>query len=472
MVGSVRRGAVAASIGYSLVAAGAMGHFLFGIPIQVSDSFGNLLAVRASWEQVLAQGFSANAYLRPLLWADLKLVFEASGGDYTLWFRGVHAAQIFAAAVLTLGLIRPRQWRDAATVPIGIAALFGIHTFKGTIVEAFPVNTFLTIVLCCLAAANLALRQQSRWWTDGAGLLLFLIAVLTVESGLLVWVVYIGAAMAGARGMSRRGLALLTALLAGYFVLRFGVLETGSPSLMERSSGFGFRVLDPPELEARFGQNPLAFYAYNVVTSFVSVLVGEPRAGVFRFVRAVATGTVTPAYVIAIVATSLGSMLMAAYVWQRRDAWRQRQLDRDDRVVALFLMLLAANAVISYPYTKDVIMSVAGAFYAAALAVAVRHTVLTPAAWRGGRRIIATATVTMTLASTWALLQINAHVNLRVASFKERNDWAYEPSRLAERGLEVAPEDRGVFDQLRQDAVRPPLPPTLWLQDIRIFDVD
>ena len=71
----------------------------------------------------------------------------------------------------------------------------------------------------------------------------------------------------------------------------------------------------------------------------------------------------------------------AVFVWRRRDAWLARRFERDDQLVALFVMILAANAVISYPYTKDVIMSPAGAFFAVAGFAAVRN-VLT---WLPGR---------------------------------------------------------------------------------------
>ena len=94
-------------------------------------------------------------------------------------------------------------------------------------------------------------------------------AALTIESGLLVWVILVGGFVVGARGISRGGVAALLALLVVYFVLRFPVLDVGSPDLIERSSGFGFRILDPPDLVARFGSNPYPFYLYNIVCSFL-----------------------------------------------------------------------------------------------------------------------------------------------------------------------------------------------------------
>ena len=60
----------------------------------------------------------------------------------------------------------------------------------------------------------------------------------------------------------------------------------GVPSLTERSSGYLLEVLEPEELERRFGSQPLWFYAYNVLASVGSVLFAEPRSGVFETVSA------------------------------------------------------------------------------------------------------------------------------------------------------------------------------------------
>ena len=46
-------------------------------------------------------------------------------------------------------------WLRWVALPIGLAALIGSHTIAWTLREAFPINAYLTIVLCCAAAANL-----------------------------------------------------------------------------------------------------------------------------------------------------------------------------------------------------------------------------------------------------------------------------------------------------------------------------
>src|SRR4029453_7233078 len=98
----------------------------------------------------------------PLLWGLIRVVADLSGGHYFEWFRGWHVAQVAGLAGLLVSLLRVRRAVDAAVVPRGLAALVGIHTFSGTIREAFPINTFMTILLCGYGAAWLGLGE-GRW---------------------------------------------------------------------------------------------------------------------------------------------------------------------------------------------------------------------------------------------------------------------------------------------------------------------
>ena len=451
-----------AAWGYALLAAAVLGHFLLGLPIQVSDSFGNMLKLSSSWSELFYEEFNQRAFLRPMLWAELKLVYDLSGGNYFAWFRGTHVVQVFALIALYLVLVRPRTWTDAAILPLGLAVLIGVHTFAGTVREAFPINTHMTILLCCFAAAALALARH-RWWNDVLAVLLFVAAALTVETGLLVWVVFIGAALTGARGVSKAGIAALVVLMGGYFYLRFGPLAVGSPDLMERSSGFGFRILEPAELMDRFGSNPLPFYAYNVAAQALSVLFTEPSAGVFRVVDAVRSGEVRPIMVVQVASSMLLTTLLGVFVWIRRRQWLSWQLDRDDRLVMLFVMVLAANATISFPYTKDVIMSPAGAFLGVAAFAAARgvaHDWMRRAAAPAVAVAIAAAGV---LGVSWAIRVEALHGLLREAAVSERLDWANIDSSV-EDGRVLLPDDRSraLLRTLQHDAlVANPTPPPL-----------
>ena len=452
--------AVWLSYAYALTVALALGHFLLGLPIQLTDSFGNMLKLSGSWSELLYGEFTQNAYLRPLLWANLKLVYDVSGGDYFNWFRGVHVVQVLVLAGLYVTLVRPRTMLDAAVIPFGLAVLFGMHTFAGTIREAFPINTHMTILILCFAAAIVALGRY-RWWNDVIAMLLFVMASLTVETGLLLWVIFVGATLVGARGISRAGLAGLVVLLAGYFYIRFALFDVGTPGLVERSSGFGFGVLDPDDLVARFGDNPAWFYLYNVVTSALSVLLSEPTAGVFRVTSAALQGDVDAAMMLNLIATASVTAVIGMFAWRRREAWLSRQFNRDDRLVALFGMILIANAVISYPYTKDVIMSPAGAFFAVAGFVALRNLLpALPDRLPPGTAAMAVAAA-LIVSGTWAVRVIGTHLNLRAGAYVERNEWVYAESSLADEGVVLSESDKDLMRQLRDDAifVHPPPPP-------------
>jgi hypothetical protein len=469
------------SYGYAACVAAAMGYFLWDVPVQVSDSYGNMVtAAHGTLGTLIASEFYQRAYLRPFLWGLIRVVLDASRGNYFEWFRGWHVAQIALLIVLFVRLVRPRTWAGAAALPIGLAALIGMHTFAGTVQEAFPINTFMTILICAFAAADLALgpprpASTRRWailrevgWRDVAAALLFVFAALTVESGLLIGVVFIAAYLVGARGLSRAGMALQLALIAAYFVLRFAVLHVGSPGLDERPSGFGFSSLSPDELVARFGSRPLPFYAYNVISSWLSVFLSEPRGGTWGFARDLLRGEPAPAAVVDVIASALGSVVIGTYMWRRRRDWRARRFDRADQLVLVFVAVAAANAVLSYGYTKDVILSPAGAFFAVALAVASRHFLESIAAMPARRATVAVLMAAV-LSCAWSFRAVGAHLGVRGAAATLRGEWAYVDLWL-ERKSQVPTDQFAVAlkDHLQDDAVRKhPLRPMLaaqWLE--------
>ena len=261
---------------------------LLWMPIQVSDSLGEILEARQSpsvWAS-FTDTLGSEAYLRPLRIAQIKALFDlAEGRHYWAVYRGFHALLIVAAILLFTRALRVRTAMDFAAGAVALVVLIGLHTFRGTVQEAFPINHFLEVVVLCLVVLNLA-QSRGGIWVDVGGALTFAVGALTLESGLLVWFVALAAWAAGWRGISLRGLSVMTVLLIGYGYLRFVHLSTGVPSLTERSSGYLLEVLEPEELERRFGSQPLWFYAYNVLASVGSVLFAEPRSGVFETVSA------------------------------------------------------------------------------------------------------------------------------------------------------------------------------------------
>ena len=471
------------SYAYAGLVAVGVGYFLVDLPIQVTDCYGNMVKAAQGTLGALVNGeFHQVAYLRPLGWAQLRILMDVSRGHYFEWFRGWHVGQIALLVVLFLRLLRPRTLAGAAVVPLGLAALIGIHTFAGTVRESFPVNMFLTVLICCFAAADLALGpafapddpalRRGRVFRDIAAALIFVFATLSVESGILVAVVFVSAFLVGARGVSRVGVAAQVLLVVGYLVLRFSILHIGSPGLEERTSGYGFSRLDPNALIEKFGPRPLPFYAYNVASSLLSVLLSEPREGVWVATRDYLGGHTRPFQIVNVIASALGTVLIVRYLWRRRREWLARRFDRSDQLVFIFLGMAGANATVSYAYTKDVILASAGAFYAVALAVAARDFIESTSRLPVARAVVPTLFLVM-LSSAWAFRAVDAHMGLRIAAAKMRVEWAYVDSWL-ERNND-APKDAAALalkQHLQDDAVtHHPLRPTLagdwveWLSD-------
>jgi hypothetical protein len=95
-----------------------MGYFLWDVPVQVSDSYGNLVtAAQGTLGSLLSSEVHQRAYLRPFLWGLLRIVMDLSGGRYFEWFRGWHIAQVVLLIVLYVRLVRPATRAGAAAWP-------------------------------------------------------------------------------------------------------------------------------------------------------------------------------------------------------------------------------------------------------------------------------------------------------------------------------------------------------------------
>jgi hypothetical protein len=433
----------------------AFSYDLMRVPIQVSDSLLEILEAqrsRSAWAAFIDQ-FGGAAYFRPLRIAQIKALFDLAHGHYWLVYRGFHALLLTAALLLFTRALRVRTWTDCAAAVFALTVLTGLHTFRGTVREAFPFNHFLEIVVFCLIALNLS-RSRGGWWIDLAAVVTFVAASLTLETGLLVWVVVVTAWAGGMGGVSRRGVIAMSVFLGGYLVFRFWYLSTGTPGLDERSSGFLLRMLEPNELAQRFGANPTWFYTYNVATSVLSVLFSEPDGGVFEIARAWLQDGIPPRLYVAVISSVLTTGLIA---WAVVGRWRrhaQGGLDDGDRLLIIALAVLIANSVLSYAYTKHEIISVAGVFYAFAAFVAARHALEylgEPHRRAGGLVVVALLAI---LAVGWAFRSAGVHHLLRVQAFKVRNDWArLSPAMMLETGTAAERRSAVLVRQIRQDAL-------------------
>ena len=433
------------------------------MPLQVTDTLVPMLDAQRSPSVVAAftSGATNPGYFRPLRAAQIQALFELSNGNYRLAYKGFQAATVAVLFVLFLAVLDVSSLRRFAALLFALTVLVGLHTFRGTVWEAYPVNHSLEVAVFCLLALVLA-RSKGGARVDAAAALTFIAATFTVESGLLVWVVIVAAWLTGARGISRRGVIIVTVLLAAYLAMRFGYLRTGVPALSERSSGFGLQQLDPAELQRRFGAWPYGFYAYNVLSSILTVLFSEPRAGVWTTAAEFARGRIAAGTIINVVSSAVTTAVIGWFVVTRvatrpytwpafAHALRRGKLefDRDGQIVLVSLAVIAANAVISYGYTKDEIMGPAGVFYALAACVAIA-ALLSRAAQPAA---ILTILLAIT-ASGWVVRTAGLHYQMNLMTFYDRNEWVYVDEWLAnQRSTPTTEAGKALVQQLREEAL-------------------
>jgi hypothetical protein len=430
------------------------------IPLQPTDSLIPILDAQAtpSVGAAIAGSIDSPGYLRPLRIGQIKLLYDAAlGRHYFAVYKGFHIALVLAAFALFVIAVRVRTAADFLAAAFALTVFTGIHTFVRTVWEAYPVNHFLEIGVFCLA--TLVLAQSRGGWLPGlAACVLLTVGALTLESGLLVWVVAVAAWFTGLRGISGRAVVVMTLLVSAYFVARFGVLDTGAPGMVERSSGFGTERLEPEEIVARFGTRPYLFYGYNIASSALSVLASEPRDGEWRIAAerqddaGVFEGTVLN------IATSLATTaLIATYAIRRWPAWRRRRFESADRLVAIPLVIIAANAAMGFGYTKDDIMSAAGMFYPLAAYIAARDFV-GRVSDAGIRRAILVTLLVAALAGGWALRAAGVHYQMRLMAFSVRNDWVDVDRWLESQHADPStPEGKRLVSSLREDALSRPV---------------
>ena len=362
-----------------------------------------------------------------------------------------------------------------AVAPLALTVFLGIHTFLGTVKEIYPTNHFLQMAVLAMLALNLT-QSKGGLLVDLALWLTFAFAALTLESGLLVWVVIVAAWITGMPGVSRRSVAGATLLLAGYAVVRFGIFSTGLPTIEERSTGYLLGTLSPEQVRERFGENLTFFHLYNVVSSALSVLLSEPRSGVWAFVRAIRGDQVAPRHFIQIGASLFATGLMVAYVVSRLRSGVRRPQTLADRHTVIFALILAANASMSYVYTKDEIMSMAGAFYALPVfGAAVYFLRQWPRRRRSWAATAAVCALFIAGSSAWAIRAAGVHHVLRSQAFVQRNDWTrlereWQRDGNWERYAASEPLIRSLRHQAISTRVVNPYFEPRWME--RVFDIN
>jgi hypothetical protein len=449
------------SYGFALIVVAGLSYFLWRMPLQVSDNVALIMIAQArSVREIIGTELRTGSWqMRPLLQLSVNLAFEIADalGAYFLTFKGIQIAQLSALLLMFTRLLRVANARDFAAACVAVVAVVGMHTFYSTIYEMYPINTYMTILVCCALALVLADGPPS-WWRDPAAVALFVFALFTVETGVLVWVIIVSAFIVGLRGVTIRGVAGLTAVLCIYLAVKFFWLTGGVPALDQVSASFGFRSYSQQELVENFSDRRLTFYAANVASSLLTVLFAEPRAGWWRFTQVVVTGQPVPLAMWLYVVTSTASTLLIAwFVWVRRQAWRRLELGRGEQLLAVFVAVLGANAAMSFPYTKDAIMSPTGLLFPLVLFGALREALGRIGSASRPLGIVAACFLVL-LSFGWTLRAASVPQALLRTAYYYQQQWVHVDQWQIDQGLHYDGAQLALIDRLRTEALLKEVP--------------
>lgn len=399
---------------------------VFRIPIQVSDSV-EILEVVDRTPSVAAsftEGLHASkTMLRPMRQVGTKLLLDvahAIGDRYNGVFRGFHAAAAAALIVLFTYVARPRDWTGVAALCFAMLVLTGLHTFGGMVREAYPINHFLLIAIYCLATFAVA-RLRGGIIADIIGCVLFVVASLTLESGLVVFGIALAAYVSGLRGISRGALMAMAMLAAAYVVLRVPVLHMAGNAVGERQTGFGTAMLSTNDLRARFGDTPWLLYGYTILCSLLTVPLSQPVAGQWTAFAAWDPDA-APLFFLNDIGTSLVATAVVIWYLRRRRPPDGRRRWRDPEPVSLAAVLIA-SAALSYAYAKSEIMSAAGVFYALVVYCAVRELAeVLMTQTRPSLRVPVLVAI-MFVSTAWAWRAVGLQYRLQRGAFEARSEW-------------------------------------------------
>lgn len=422
-------------------------------PLTLYDGLGPILDSSRVDDAVaiFRRAMDTPGYLRPLRLAQIKAAYDLAPANPIGTFKAIHVALTLAAFLAFVAWLRPSSAAEAAAALVALVVVAGHHSMFMLLAEAYPINHFLEMVVLALLLALLA-RGAPRWWKAVLAPIILIVALATLESGLLLAVVAVTCWLVGWRGITGRGVIACLVVVAGYFWIRFGVLQIVSPGLDERAAGWGMSRLEPEELIARFQANRLPFYAYNVVSSLLDVLFSQPRNGTWIMARRWIDGDFTPWMAIHLGSSLIISLMLLAAAVRALPRWWSSTLDDRDRFVLLAVAMVGANAVISFGYVKDDVLSLGATFYAAgAFAVLARAAERASAGGRG-RQVAAAVLIAASL--LWTVRATGTFFSLRAFAYRTGADWARYSLERELPADAATDHTRRLFERMRDESVR------------------
>ena len=430
---------------WALAATGVLGIAFSTVPWPLGDVYTNLQrAVSLSWGETFTAAFERGVEYRPLLTILTKVAYEMAG--LQLWvYRLFVLLQLVAVLVALVLLLRPTGTRRVLAACLAVTCVLGLHSSRSLFLFV-PINQYTLGLLLLLLAAILALDTRAR----ALAWLFFpmtVAALFLLESGVLMLPLVAVLYFMRAPGAGRGALAGTAAGVAVYAAIRLSLTSEPLPSVGYAESGLGFADVDRERLREIFAHAPWLFWSYNVVATFLSVVLAEPNAGKYRFIESLLHGN-TPDWMWFRVALTVATTAVAVA------AVRGAPAGRDARLAAIGLVLLVCGSGLGYLYTRERIALSAGFGYAILLYCGTVFLLERPYAhlWRKA----AVWAVVTALGCGWLLRNVEMYLHLRDTAWEFHVEWTVRYETL----LGSRPETE-LLHQLREAALaRPPDDPT------------
>ena len=383
-------------------------------------------ATTLSWRETLGFAFAGGVEYRPLLIIGVKLAHQVVG--LRAWFYKALVLLQFAAILLgLLWIFQPTTRRRAVAACIALACVAGLHTSR-VLFMFIPLNAHSFGVVLLLGGILMALSPPSRV-RDWAFLPLTLIALLTLESGILLVAVMLVLWRMKAPGASGRAIAATVIATVVYVAARFGLGAQEATSVYTET-GLGFSDVAGPRLGEIFGNAPWLLWTYNVVASALTIAASEPRAGRFLFIESILHGHV-PLWMYIHVLSSVLTTGVIAYAFKSS----RITLDRDRLIAGAGVTLVVVGSALGFLYTRDRIGLSAGVGYAMLVYVAVAAVLEgrlaafakerrpLPVRARGAAGLRLAQACVVVIAAGWLIRTGELYFQLRDAGWENYQEW-------------------------------------------------
>jgi len=372
-----------------------------------------------SWRELASDALTKSVEYRPMLDFSTRLAYRLLGLNLRA-YQAIVVAEFALLLVMLVLLFRPTDRARAIAAVVALSVAVGLHTSR--ILFLFvPLNAYAAALLLVMGTALLVLTPRLRHF-EWVFLPLTFIALMWLELGVLIVPMVIVAWWIKAPGTTWRSAAAVSAAFAVYLWARLGP-GPGLGGMNSPDTGFGFSNLSQADSAALFGTMPWLFWTYNVGSTVMTVLASEPRAGTFRFVYALKTGSV-PVWMWLHVVSSIGT---TAVVFGALPGIRARP-HRDRVIVALGAVLILAGSALAFLYTRDRIGLAAGFGYA--MLVYVGFTAFLERQGQGSRRLAA-VTLVAVLGLCWSIRTVEMYTALRDTAWDYHLEWNREDARAA-----------------------------------------